>query len=490
MTTSFNLSRHGEIRRFLKTLLLVSVAVLAIGLAGSFVLLRRVEAELLTNQMRAAEQEAAIIAGFISRDQSNGVAPAQTISRFQNVLKGTGSQAGFLCLLDQQGRVISHPDPSVIGRRLDDMVLTRLDTRETVSVVSVLNSGQPATGLLREPDQSTQLVHYQPVTGEPWTIAVHRNTAVIAGELAALRWKLMGAAVPTLLLISLVGAGLARSLGSRFEQALTEKNATLESRVRERTAELSQALGELQAAHERLLQGEKMHLLGELMAGIAHEISSPLVAISLNAELLALGQTDNPRQSGTVIFQQTQRVAKIVRNLLDFARNRPAKRTPGSLTDVLRAAEELIAAEMRQTGVRLETSISPDLPQVLMDAQQMEQVFINLVRNAGQALAEQPGERRISVRAFTDGLWVAVSVRDNGPGIPPELREKVFDSFVTTKPEGTGLGLSLCKRFVESHGGQMELLPAGPQPGACFQFRLPVIKVVPSIATLTPALNL
>jgi C4-dicarboxylate-specific signal transduction histidine kinase len=475
MTLSFQLTRKEEIRRFFTTLLLVSVAVLAIGLAGSFVVLQRVETQLFAGQSRAAEREAAIIARFIDRDLAEGAAPSRTISRVQNVLKGTGSRADFLCMLDEQGRVISHPDASMIGMKWADMDLMRLDTEQTVPITSVLRRRQPVTGLQREPDAPMQLVHYQPVAGEPWTIAVHKNTAVIAGEFTALRWKLLGAAVPTLLLISLVGVGLARSLGRRFEQELAAKNATLENRVGERTTELTQALAELKTAHERLLQGEKMHLLGELMAGIAHEINNPLAAINLSAELLAMGHTDNPRKSGTVISQQTQRVAKIVRNLLDFARNRPAERVPGSLTEVLRNAEELIAAELRQERIELETSISPDLPQVLMDAQQMEQVFLNLVRNAGQALAEQPGERRITVHAFTDGIWVAVQVRDNGPGIPAGLRAKVFDSFVTTKTDGTGLGLSLCKRFVESHGGRMELLAANDKPGACFQFRLPAI---------------
>ena len=448
MPMSFNFARNGEIRRFLTTLLLVSAAVLAIGLAGSFLLLRRMEAQVLTNQMRAAEQEAAVIARFIDRDLSDGAAPARTISRLQNVLKGAGSQADFLCVLDQEGRVISHPDPAMIGMRWGDMDMTRFDTDLTVPITSVLRSRQPVSGLQREPNEPMQLIHYQPVAGEPWTIAVHKNTAVIAREFAALRWKLLGAAVPTLLLISFVGVGLARSLGRRFEQELAGKNATLERRVGERTAELNNALSELQVAHERLLQGEKMHLLGELMAGIAHEINNPLAVIGGYAELLAQGFKGDPRQTGVTIAQQTRRVVKIVRNLLNFARNSPVDRVPGSLTEVLRSAEDLIAAELRQAGIALESAISPDLPLVRMDAQQMEQVFINLVRNAGQALADQAGERRISVRAFTDGIWVAVQVRDNGPGIPAELRAKVFDSFVTTKPDGTGLGLSLCKRFV------------------------------------------
>jgi len=472
---TFSITRNEEVRRFLSTLLLVSVAVLAIGLAGSFVLLRQVETQLLENQRRGAEQEAAVMARFIDRDLSEGAQPTQTINRLQAVLRHTGSQAEFLCLLDGEGRVISHPDPAMIGMAWGDMDMTRLDDRQTVPISRVLESRQPVSGLQREHGEPLQLTHYQPVVGEKWTIAVHKNSAVIAAEFSTLRWKLLGAAVPTLLLISLVGAGLARSLGSRFEQELAARNATLESRVEERTAELRQALAELQVAHERLLQGEKMHMLGELMAGIAHEINSPLTVISGYADLLASHPDREANRKGTIISQQTQRVVRIVRNLLDFARNRPVERVPGSLTDVLQNAEELIAAELRQANVHLESTISPALPRVMMDGQQMEQVFLNLVRNATQALAQQPGERRIAVRAFTDGFWVAVQVRDNGPGIPAHLREKVFDSFVTTKSEGTGLGLSLCKRFVESHGGRMELLPAQDKPGACFQFRLPAL---------------
>ena len=485
MPLSFQIARRGAIRRFTVTLLLVSVAVLTVGLIGSFIVLWRVERQLLAHQAQSAEREAAIIARFVDRDLSDGASANQTIGRVQSALKGTGTQADFLCLLDQDGRVLSHPDPGMIGVRWGDMDMTPLDARETLPISSVLRSRRPSAGTQHEADEPPQLVHYQPVEREPWTIAVHKNTAAIGREFAALRWKLFGTAIPTLLLISLIGVGLARSLGARFEAELTEKNAGLEIRVRERTAELRRALEELRTAHERLLQGEKMHLLGELMAGIAHEINNPLAAISLYSELLALGHANDAKKAGVIISQQARRVASIVHNLLDFARNRPAQRVPGSLSDVLRKAEELIAAELRQVGVAFEASISPELPNVMMDAQQMEQVFINLVRNATQALAAQPGAKRISVRAFTDGIWVAVSVQDNGPGVPAELRAKIFDSFVTTKSDGTGLGLSLCKRFVEAHGGALELLSTPTGEGACFQFRLPVLS--PGDSTMPPA---
>lgn len=476
MPMTFRVARNGEIRRFLTTLLLVSVVVLGIGLAGGFVLLRRVEAEILASQMRAAEREAAVVARFIDRDLAEGSAPTKTIERLQRVLTGTGSQTDFLCVLDDRGRVIIHPDATMVGMERGAVPVARADNDQTAPISAVLSARQPVSVLLREPGAPAQLVHYTPVARESWMIAVHKNTSVIAKEFSALRWKLFGAAAPTLLLISFVGVGLARSLGARFEQELAAKNATLESRVRERTAELTKALGELQAAHERLLKGEKMHLLGELMAGIAHEINNPLTCISGYSEMLAQGVSDDPRKFGDIISQQTRRVSSIVRNLLDFARNRPVQRLPGSIADVLRSSEELVTAELRQAGIVFDAAVAPDLPRVLMDTQQMEQVFINLVRNAAQALANQPGQRRINVRAFTDHMWVVVLICDNGPGVSLELRDRIFDSFVTTKSDGTGLGLSLCKRFIESHGGRIELVAHSEQPGACFKIQLPAVE--------------
>lgn len=475
MPLNFRLTSNGEIRRFLTTFLFVSLGVTAIGLAGGFVLVRRVEAELLTNQTQAAEREAAVIARFIDRDFADGATPSQIIARLQSVLKGTGSQADFLCVLDGEGRVLSHPNSAMIGMHRGHVNISRVDTSENLPISEVLRSRQPFSGLLREPNEPTQLAHYQPVSREPWTIAVHKNAAAIASQFAALRWQLFGTAAPTLLLISFVGVALARSLGARFEQELAAKNATLETRVRDRTADLTKALGELQSAHERLLQGEKMHLLGELMAGIAHEINNPLTTIGGFSEMIAQGGAKEPRETAAVISQQARRVSSIVRNLLDFAQNRPVQHAPGSITDVLHSAEELIAADLRLSGIALETYISPDLPRVLMDKQQMEQVFINLIRNAAQALASQRGERRITVRSSTQATWVAVLICDNGPGVPAHLREQIFGSFVTTKSDGTGLGLSLCKRFVESHGGRIELLPPADGEGACFQIQLPAI---------------
>lgn len=474
MNSSF--TRPKGIRRFITIWLLVSLAVLVVGLAGSFILLRQVEEQLRTNQTQAAMHEATVISRFIDRNLEEGTAPEQTILRVQNVLKGTGSQADFVCLLDQEGRVISHPDESKVGMPWGEMDMVRLDTKETVPISSALDQRESVAALQSDHGDPMQLVYYQPVEMEPWTIAVHRNTAVIDREFAATRAKLLSVVIPALLLMSFIGVWLARSLGARYEQALAQKNAELEKRVNERTAELQKTLGELEEAHEKLLQGEKMHLLGELMAGIAHEINNPLAVISGYADMLAMGDYPDSIRAGELIRQQNQRVCSIVRNLLDFANNRPASYKPGSLNTVLKNSEELIAAELRSLQIKLETSISPKLPSVQMDTQQMEQVFINLLRNAGQALAEQKGQRHISVRAFTDGEWNAVLIRDNGPGIPEEMRAKVFDSFVTTKTDGTGLGLSLCKRFVEAHGGQLELVPSNGQPGACFQIRLPVFE--------------
>lgn len=485
---SLSLAPNAEVRRFIATFLLVSTGVLGVGLAGNLVLLQTVEGQLLEEQVKAAQNEADLMARLIDRDLHHGIDPAQTLARLQGAIEGTGSKSDFLCVLDKDGRVLLHPDSTMIGMHEGARPVERMDSGQTVSLANVIGSGDRVTARIHDGEDLDQLAHYRPVESATWTIAVHKNAAVIAGQFSELRWRLLAVAGPTLVLISLVGAGLARTFNHRIERDLAERNAELQRRVEERTAVLRQTLDELQLAHERLLQGEKMHLLGELVAGIAHEINNPLTAISGHAEMLALGHEENPRETGAIISQQTRRVSAIVRNLLDFAHNRPPKRQPGSMHEVLRRAEELMATELRRNGVRFEKDISADLPDVLMDMQQLEQVVINLVRNAAQALAERKSDRRIEVQSFTDGTWVSVLVRDNGPGVPDQFRARVFDSFVTTKADGTGLGLSLCSRFVDSHGGSLDLLPPGPEPGACFRIRLPAMAAAGPRPPTTPPL--
>ncbi|MCA9980624.1 MAG: PAS domain S-box protein, partial [Anaerolineales bacterium] len=197
-----------------------------------------------------------------------------------------------------------------------------------------------------------------------------------------------------------------------------------------------QALLEVQG---RLVQSEKLATIGELLASVAHELNNPVTTLVLNAELLQQYNhpADNPvfDRLLTTIISQAQRSSKIVHNLLDFARQRPPERTETQLNELVLATIELLVYELRTRNVRLETVLSPDLPQVVVDAQQIQQVLVNLLNNAIQALeGRMPKLIAISTQ-FVHGR-VQIAITDNGPGIPLDQQQQIFNSFFTTKEPG------------------------------------------------------
>lgn len=251
----------------------------------------------------------------------------------------------------------------------------------------------------------------------------------------------------------------------RLHLALHRHNTSLEQTVRERT--------------ERLLQSEKVATMGSLLAGVAHELNNPLAALSGHAQLL---RDSTPSADASVhrragkICDATDRCVRIVRNFLALARQHPPERALVAVNDVVAAAVELLAYELRSEDVELVLELGEQLPVLSADQHQLHQVLVNLVVNAQQALRHAPGPRSIAVstRATPDRNAVELVVADSGPGIPAEIQGKVFDAFFTTKPpgEGTGLGLSLCREIVEAHGGTITV-DSAPGRGTRFVITLP-----------------
>ena len=318
-------------------------------------------------------------------------------------------------------------------------------------------------------------------------VTAHENAGAVARQLERLGWQLAAILAPTVALMALAGTIVARALGRRYERRIEAANAELERRVAGRTAELSTALAELRTAHERLVQGEKMHLLGELMSGIAHEINNPMTVIQGYAELLT-GEKFDPAVRGHArrLATGAARVRSIVETLLDFARNRPPVRRPELLGRLLARVQDLIGADLRRAGVILAVDVPADLPELNLDAQQIEQVLLNLLNNARQALAGQAGEKIIRVRVESQADTVTIEVADTGPGLASAVRARLFQPFVSTKSEGNGIGLSLCRRFVEAHGGRIEA-PRVPL-GGVFRVHLPRTLAEPAVTLLEPAL--
>ncbi len=255
------------------------------------------------------------------------------------------------------------------------------------------------------------------------------------------------------------------------------------------------AEAELERSREQLYQSEKLSALGSLLAGVSHELNNPLSIVVAQATMMERQGEGGPlAERARHIRAAAERCARIVQTFLAMARQRAPERRRVDLNGVVDAALELTAYGLRTSGVQIVREQAPGLPAISADADQLHQVVINLVINAQHALAEQPGERRLTVRtaAAAEGGFLVLEIADNGPGVPEELRRRIFEPFFTTKPQdvGTGVGLSFSLGLVEAHGGRLELAET-PGGGATLRVVLPISAAAEPIlapaATVAPA---
>ncbi len=231
--------------------------------------------------------------------------------------------------------------------------------------------------------------------------------------------------------------------------------------------------------YHQLLQAEKMAALGQTVSGVAHELNNPLATILSWAERLSQRPTlDEPVRRGLeTILSEGERAARIVRNLLTFARKRQTTRAMVDINQVVRETLALRAYEQRVTNITVIDALAAGLPQVFADGHQVQQVLLNLVINAEQAMLSANGHGTLVVRTWHDADQesVILEINDDGPGIPDELQPKIFDPFFTTKEvgKGTGLGLTVAYAIVQEHGGRIRL-DSRPNGGASFYVELPV----------------
>jgi two-component system, NtrC family, sensor kinase len=229
----------------------------------------------------------------------------------------------------------------------------------------------------------------------------------------------------------------------------------------------------------QIIQNDKMASIGQLVSGVAHELNNPLTSIAGLSELLLerAAYRDLPREHLRVIHDQAERAGRIVRNLLTFARKGVAEKTAVDLNDVVSRTSLLILYELELHGIELSSELSPEPVIVLGDRYELQQVLLNLVTNAVQAVSGvEPGKRRLITLATGRSPGEAVlRVRDTGPGVPSHLVPYLFTPFFTTKGpgEGTGLGLSLSYGLVKAHGGALTYEPP-PEGGAEFRVTLPL----------------
>ncbi len=259
----------------------------------------------------------------------------------------------------------------------------------------------------------------------------------------------------------------------RFDEADARRARTLAPFLETAlaNARLVAALRDMQA---QLVHTERMSALGLLVSGVAHELNNPLTSVQGYAELWA-AREDDPRRRAALelIAREAERAGTIVRHLLTFARPGSGRTDAVDVAAVVRRVVALREHDLQLKEVELELQLEEPLPAVSAETTALQQVLLNLLANAEHAVAQRPRPRRIRIGARAAGTRVVLSVADNGPGVPENIRDRIFLPFFTTKPvgQGTGLGLAISRRLVESYGGTLRLDPA--VEGACFVVDLP-----------------
>jgi two-component system, NtrC family, sensor kinase len=225
-----------------------------------------------------------------------------------------------------------------------------------------------------------------------------------------------------------------------------------------------------------LMQAGKLAAIGQLAAGVAHEINNPLTVINANAEMLKMfiPQADDNYESVDLIARAGDRAAKVVRGLLDFARQAQYDFEPASVNQSIRQALDLVAYQFESANVEVILDLTEALPEIVASCEHLKSVWLNLFVNARDAVEVLPEGRRIEIASRPAGNHVQVLVRDNGRGMAPAELAHIFEPFYTTKDpgKGTGLGLATCHRIIEQHNGQIEVL-SSPGEGTTFVVHLP-----------------
>ncbi|HKW57346.1 MAG TPA: ATP-binding protein [Candidatus Acidoferrum sp.] len=255
------------------------------------------------------------------------------------------------------------------------------------------------------------------------------------------------------------------AVGSQLSNAIERSKLYEEAR---------QAYENLRRTQEQLLHSEKMAAVGQLISGVAHELNNPLTAILGYSQLLTSSGQIGPQgiEYADKLYKQAQRTHRIVQNLLSFARQHKPERVPVQLNIVLEETLALRDYDLRMNHIRVHLELSPDLPLTAADPHQLQQVFLNLVNNAVDAILENSKDGDLWVKTGANGDRLYIEFTDSGPGVKDASR--VFDPFYTTKPvgKGTGLGLSICYGIITEHGGSIRVRNVPPR-GASFIIEVP-----------------
>lgn len=411
-------------------------------------------------------------------------------------------------LFNKEGRIMFSSDAAEIGRVLDvrgeacyachapGKPLEKLDIQARTRIFRGADGGRVLGIIAPIPNEascSTAACHaHSPKQTLLGVLDVNVSMADADAEIARSRMAMVGMALAAIAAGGLILSWLNRRFVLRPVRALVEGTRRVAAGDLTTTIPVTSRteLGDLAAAFnamtrrlgevtQQLNQADKLASVGRLAAGVAHEINNPLTGVLSYASLLQKRFKEDPEAASDleVIVRETIRCRGIIRELLDFARPAPPNRHPTDLNEVLRRAVSVVMIQLGLRHVRLDLDLAAELPQVPADANQLEQVAVNLLLNAADAIGPEGGEIRVASRFEPEaakGPGVAFTVEDDGPGITAEDLPRLFEPFFTTKGRhGTGLGLAVTWGIVDSHQGEIEV-DSEPGAGARFHVRLPL----------------
>jgi len=391
--------------------------------------------------------------------------------------------SGYSVVLDRrEGEILHHP-----GRRYVNQPISSLlgpGSWDVDSQVIAADSGSFGYGAA----DSSRVASFVSLETPPWTVISTADLDEFASPFSDAR---RGDLLVVLLLAALVGGAFLVST----RRAMASLEALTEASERVGKGDLSPSLpppgpdevgrlsaafglmvGEVRQMLRRVEETRQMAIMGEFASGISHEIRNPLTSIKLNLQGLdqeaqAEGMSDSSVRSLRICLREVAHLEEAVRKILDMARTHPPVRVDASLHDTVVEAVELLQTQLDSSGVKVRMSLDAPYDIVLADPEELKSVFVNLLVNAEEAMQEG-GVVNITTEnpsgAESEG-WIRVSISDEGPGVPEEIREQIFRPFVTTKTSGTGFGLAIARVALQEHEGRIRLKSEAESGGDAYR---------------------
>jgi nitrogen fixation/metabolism regulation signal transduction histidine kinase len=259
------------------------------------------------------------------------------------------------------------------------------------------------------------------------------------------------------------------------DEILRKFNEALERKVRERTSELQLANDKLQKTQIALIRTEKIAAVGQIAAGVTHEVKNPLNSLSISTQMLMkeladkFGRDSSSYESASLIKHEINRINNIMEEFVKFAKFPEPQFFMNNINNVISEVTAMISSSAQEKDVHIELSLQDDIPEFKFDARQIKEVLINLIQNAKKSLTSNG---RLEIKTAVSAENVIIIVKDNGEGIPEKYLDKIFTPFFSTKEEGLGLGLPIVQKIIESHGGKIECTSTVGE-GTDFEITLP-----------------